>query len=68
MRTCFVARVPMGKNGLSGKPCATGAQKALDDRDHRQRKRLVQEQKAEADRKKPTGSGLEETMGRVPSR
>ena len=40
-----------GKTVYQESPCATGAQKALDDRDHRQRERIAQERKAEADRK-----------------
>lgn len=40
-----------GKTVYQESPCATGAQKALDDRDHRQREKIAQERKAEADRK-----------------
>ena len=40
-----------GKTVYQESPCATGAQKALDDRDHRQREKIAQERKSEADRK-----------------
>ena len=47
-----------GKTVYQESPCATGAQKALDDRDHRQREKIVQEQKAEADRKSQQAADL----------
>lgn len=40
-----------GKTVYQESPCATGSQKALDDRDHRQREKVAEERKAEADRK-----------------
>lgn len=40
-----------GKTVYQESPCATGAQKALDDRNHRERERVAQERKAEEDRK-----------------
>ena len=47
-----------GKTVYQQSPCAIGAQKALDDRDHRQREKIVQEQKAEADRKSQQAAEL----------
>lgn len=40
-----------GKTVYQESPCATGAQKALDDRNHRERERVAQERRAEEDRK-----------------
>ena len=40
-----------GKTVYQESPCASGAQKALDDRDHRERERIARERKAEEDRK-----------------
>ena len=47
-----------GRTVYQESPCATGAQKALDDRDHRQRERIAQERKAEADRKSQQAADL----------
>ena len=40
-----------GKTVYQESPCASGAQKAIDDRDQRQRERVAQERKADEDRK-----------------
>lgn len=40
-----------GKTVYQESPCASGAQKAIDDRDQRQRDKVAQERKAEEDRK-----------------
>jgi len=47
-----------GKTVYQESPCAIGAQKALDDRDHRQREKIAQERKAEADRKSQQAADL----------
>ncbi|MCM2345426.1 MAG: DUF4124 domain-containing protein [Acidovorax soli] len=47
-----------GKTVYQESPCATGAQKALDDRDQRQRDRIAQERKVEADRKSQQAADL----------
>ena len=47
-----------GKTVYQESPCATGAQKALDDRDHRERERIARERKAEEDRKRQQAADM----------
>lgn len=47
-----------GKTVYQESPCSTGTQKALDDRDQRQRDRIAQERKTEADRKSQQAADL----------